>query len=1020
MALVSYVDEKKQLRVLDAPIEIGRIPMMLRSRHCVLYGKSDADMMRMGECPMDPGGYFIIRGQERVILIQEQVARNKIVVDREKDSGVVTATVVSMRVEIKSRTIVVWRKGKMYLQCNRFTDEIPLTVAMRAYGVETVGEMMDLLGGEESIRRAFSATAYERHRIPGTDDLVMTQEDALHYIGSRTIMWQSKTRTRASVIEDARQALSDVVLSHIPPFFGDFRLKAILLGVMARLALSAANDSTLLDNRDFFGNKCFELAGDLLSLLFENVFKNLCSSMRHQADLYFKKAKQNSSLHMENLISQNIISNGMKHAIGTGNWRLPRFRMDRAGVTEILSRLSYMNILGMMGRIRAQFEKTRKISGPRSLQPSQWGLVCPSDTPEGETCGLVKNLALLAHITHGSDEARLIELALSLGTEDARHVLPEALWDPTVHRVFVNGTLVGVHRAAEFLTTRLRSLRRKGTIDSFVSISISEKHRSVHILSEKGRLCRPLIVVDPSGMPLIQPSHCQELARGLRSFDDCVADGLVEFLDVCEEDNMFLAVYEREIVPGKTTHLEIEPMTILGIVAGLIPYPDHNQSPRNTYQCAMGKQSMGAIASNQMHRMDTALYLLAYPQKPLVTSRTMNLVGFENLPAGHNAIVAVMSFSGYDIEDALIMNQASIDRGFGRCIFGKTFPHTVKAPDEAILDEGEAAKFGKPQNNKKTLQLDVDGIVAPGTVVKPKEAIFEKKVKSAQGQVGISSSSYKGSASGVVHQVLLSETEDGTKVVKVNVQNIRTPEVGDKFSSRHGQKGIVGLIVPQEDMPFTDEGIVPDLIMNPHGFPSRMTVGKMLELLGSKAAVLDGKFRDGSAFCGDPVEPICDVLLEHGFHYHGKDYLTSGITGEPLESYIFFGPVYYQKLKHMVFQKLHARAKGPVAMMTRQPTGGRSRDGGLRLGEMERDCLISYGASNLIIERLMLSSDAYATLVCQKCGLLAYKKHENKELWCNFCQDGSHVVTIVLPYAFKLLLQELTSMGILPRLMISE
>ncbi len=543
---------------------------------------------------------------------------------------------------------------------------------------------------------------------------------------------------------------------------------------------------------------------------------------------------------------------------------------------------------------------------------------------------------------------------------------------------------------------------------------------------------------------------------------------LVEFLDVMEEGDAMLALRETDITDA-TTHLEIEPLTILGIVAGLIPYPHHNQSPRNTYQCAMGKQSMGAIASNQFLRMDTMMYLLLYPQQPLVTSKTMHLINFDKLPAGHNTIIAVMSFTGYDIEDAIILNQASVDRGFGRCIYTRTHCNTLKqypngARDELVAqppftkEQVDEMAPGQRQKLARKHGLDDDGIVRPGSLLKPKDAYLERRKPQMSeadapnqpvgddGKRGNTSvSQYKSPVEGAVDQVVLTNNDEGEVVIKVRFRNTRIPEIGDKFSSRHGQKGVVGLIVPQEDMPFTDLGIVPDLVMNPHGFPSRMTVGKMLELLGSKAGVLEGQVRDGTAFGGDKIEDLSRTLLQNGFHYRGKDYVTSGITGEPLTSYIFFGPVYYQKLKHMVYQKVHARSKGPIALLTRQPTEGRARDGGLRLGEMERDCLIAYGASSLLLERLMISSDGFMAFVCQQCGLLAYNRFtkrktkgddgelddkqqqqqqrgkDSKETrYCSYCDTGNYVVSLTMPYACKLLLQELTAMGVQPSLRLTD
>ncbi|MGH0117237.1 UNVERIFIED_CONTAM: hypothetical protein FKN15_046158 [Acipenser sinensis] len=404
----------------------------------------------------------------------------------------------------------------------------------------------------------------------------------------------------------------------------------------------------------------------------------------------------------------------------------------------------------------------------------------------------------------------------------------------------------------------------------------------------------PYIIVK-KGNPAVTNKHIEELTQGYRNFEDFLHESLVEYLDVNEENDCSIALYEH-MITKYTTHLEIEPFTLLGVCAGLIPYPHHNQSPRNTYQCAMGKQAMGTIAYNQRNRIDTLMYLLADPQKPMVKTRAIELIDFEKLPAGQNATVAVMSYSGYDIEDALVLNKASLDRGEKvenkQVLVNKSMPTVTQTPLE-----------GSAQ---------------------PQQAQFR--------------------------DVPITELDFST--------------------------GVCGLIVPQEDMPFCDTGICPDIIMNPHGFPSRMTVGKLIELLAGKAGVLDGRFHYGTVFGGSKVKDVCEDLVRYGYNYLGKDFVTSGITG--------------------------------------QPTEGRSRDGGLRLGEMERDCLIGYGASMLLLERLMISSDAFEVDMCRQCGLLGYSG------WCHYCKSSCHVSSLRIPYACKLLFQELQSMNIVPRLKLSR
>jgi len=678
-----------------------------------------------------------------------------------------------------------------------------------------------------------------------------------------------------------------------------------------------------------------------------------------------------------------------------------------------------------MTRINSQFEKTRKVSGPRSLQPSQWGMLCPSDTPEGEACGLVKNLALMTHITTDQNEEPIIRLAYNLGVENISMLSGEEISHPSVYLVFLNGNILGVVKNYKRLVDTFRLMRRAGYVNEFVSICPNHQHRFVNIASDGGRMCRPHIIVK-NGKPKVDDRHIQELVQGFRSFEDFLHEGLVEYLDVNEENDCSIALYEHEITRD-TTHLEIEPFTLLGVCAGLIPYPHHNQSPRNTYQCAMGKQAMGSIGYNQRNRIDTLLYFLCYPQVPLVRTKTIDLIQFDKLPAGQNATVAVMSYSGYDIEDALILNKASVDRGFGRCLVYRKQTCLLKRYANQTFDRvmGPSRDASTGEVIWRHKALDADGICSPGERIENKQVLVNKSMPvvtltglqpATPGQpppqpeykdVPIS---YKGPEDIYIERVLVTSNSEEAFLIKILQRQTRRPEIGDKFSSRHGQKGVCGLIVNQEDMPFTDLGICPDIIMNPHGFPSRMTVGKLIELMAGKAGVLNGHFGYGTAFGGDKVEDVCSALVEKGFNYSGKEFVTSGITGEPLTAYIFFGPVYYQKLKHMVLDKMHARAKGPRAVLTRQPTEGRSRDGGLRLGEMERDCLIAYGASMLLLERLMISSDAFEVDVCSECGLMGYSG------WCHYCSSSHNISTLKIPYACKLLFQELLSMNIVPRL----
>lgn len=965
-------------RIVRHNLPIGRMPIMLRSSNCVLTGKSPAELAALNECPIDPGGYFVANGTEKVILIQEQLSKNRIIVEADK-KGTIGCSVTSSTAERKSRTNIVTKGNKFCLKHNALSEDVPVVVVFKAMGIECEQEIVQLVGCEDDVISTFAPSLEECHKLH-----IYSQLQALQYLGSKVrqrATW-GKSRTK---VEEARELLAGVMLAHVPVIKYDFKPKCVFLALMVRRVILACSDEANVDDRDYYGNKRLELAGQLLSLLFEDLFKRFNNELKKIADQTIPKPRA-AQFDIVKHMRQDQITNGLVHAISSGNWIIKRFNMHRAGVTQVLSRLSFISALGMMTRVNSQFEKTRKVSGPRSLQPSQWGMLCPSDTPEGEACGLVKNLALMTHITTDQDEEPIVRLAYNLGVENLRLLSGEEISHPSVYVVFLNGNILGVSGNYKRLVETFRLMRRAGYVNEFVSICPNHQHRFVNIASDGGRVCRPYIIVK-NGKPKVQDRHIQELVQGFRSFEDFLHEGLVEYLDVNEENDCSVALYEKEIT-RETTHLEIEPFTLLGVCAGLIPYPHHNQSPRNTYQCAMGKQAMGSIGYNQRNRIDTLLYFLCYPQVPLVRTKTIDLIQFDKLPAGQNATVAVMSYSGYDIEDALILNKASLDRGFGRCLVYRKQNCLLKRYANQTFDRvmGPSRDASTGEVIWRHRALDADGICAPGERIENKQVLVNKSmpIVSPTGlQPGTPGQppqpeykdvpvSYKGPRDIYVERVLVTSNADEAFLIKILERQTRRPEIGDKFSSRHGQKGVCGLIVNQEDMPFSDLGICPDIIMNPHGFPSRMTVGKLIELMAGKAGVLHGHFGYGTAFGGDKVEDVCNALVEKGFNYVGKEFVTSGITGEPLTAYIYFGPVYYQKLKHMVLDKMHARAKGPRAVLTRQPTEGRSRDGGLRLGEMERDCLIAYGSSMLLLERLMISSDAFEVDVCSECGLMGY------------------------------------------------
>ena len=552
----------------------------------------------------------------------------------------------------------------------------------------------------------------------------------------------------------------------------------------------------------------------------------------------------------------------------------------------------------------------------------------------------------------------------------------------------------------------------------------------VHVNCDSGRVRRPLIIVS-NGNPLVTREDIEKLDSGSITFDDLVRQGKIEYLDAEEEENAYVALEPSDLTP-EHTHLEIWSPAILGITASIIPYPEHNQSPRNTYQSAMAKQALGLYAANYQLRTDTRAHLLHYPQRPLVQTRALDIIGYTNRPAGNNAILAVISFTGYNMEDSIIMNRSSVERGMYRSTFFRLYStEEVKYPggqeDKIVMPEpGVRGYKGKEYYRL----LEDNGVVSPEVEVKggdvligkvsPPRFLQEFKELSPEQAKRDTSIVTRHGEMGIVDLVLITETAEGNKLVKVRVRDLRVPSIGDKFASRHGQKGVIGMLIPQVDMPYTVKGVVPDVILNPHALPSRMTLGQIMEGIAGKYAALSGNIVDATPFYKTPIEQLQNEILKYGYLPDATEVTYDGRSGQKIKSRIYFGVVYYQKLHHMVADKIHARARGPVQILTRQPTEGRAREGGLRFGEMERDCLIGFGTAMLLKDRLLDNSDRTTIYVCDQCGYIGwYDKNKNKYI-CPIHGDKSNLFPVTVSYAFKLLIQELMSMIISPRLILED
>jgi DNA-directed RNA polymerase II subunit RPB2 len=797
-------------------------------------------------------------------------------------------------------------------------------------------------------------------------------------------------------------------------------------------------------------NKRVDLTGPLLNNLLRNYFNKLVKDMKKQIIREINNGSWKSNDDYENIITKtNIykiiksttIEQGIKRALATGDFGIKQINSNKVGVAQVLNRLTYLSSLSHLRRVNTPIDKSGKLVPPRRLHNSTWGFLCPAETPEGQSVGVVKNLAYLSHITINSNSSGLYDYILpiiqSLDTYNGSY---KDLDD--FAKVFINGSWVGFTSEPEKVYNILKDKKYKGIINIYTSIIFNSKLKEIRVCNDAGRITRPLLKVKHNKI-LYTNSIIQRIKDDELNWDDLVVgikleDSIIEYVDSYEQNNAMIAMKPVDLLNNNNSsganhnniyhysHCEIHPSTIFGILASCIPFPDSNQSPRNTYQSAMGKQAIGMYVTNYDNRMDKTAYVLTYPMRPLVETRIMNIIKLNNIPSGQQVIVAIASHTGYNQEDSLLFNKGAIDRG----LFLATIYHTEKDEDKKLFGTEEIRckpdktktkniKFGNYDKltsqgimKENTLIEDRDIIIGKVIPIKENKNDFTKSVKFSDGSV-----SHRTHEESYVDKNYIETNGDGYNFCKVRIRNFRKPVIGDKFSSRHGQKGTIGNIIPEEDMPFTANGLKPDIIINPHAIPSRMTIAQLKETLLGKVLLELGLFGDGTSFGEFDISNIIGKLNDLGYESKGNELMYNALTGEQLTMNIFIGPAFYQRLKHMVNDKQHSRSIGPMVNLTRQPAEGRSRDGGLRFGEMERDCMISHGASRFTKGRIYDASDAFSVFVCNKCGLIASFNNKEHIHYCNTCGNRNDFKYVEIPYACKLMFQELITMNIAPRIM---
>ena len=1021
---------------------IGKIPIMIRSKYCSLNNKTDIQRIELRECEFDQGGYFIIGGGEKVIVAQERMATNFVYVFNKKEqSGFSWQAEVRSSLDGSNRppvqfAVKIAKKnthmqndlgGLITARIPYIKSDVDIVILFRALGLESDKDIIDYIVFDES-DNSFKELLRPSIELFSSD--YKDKDECLEYLGNRATKGTADSREKR--IKRAEEILRKDMLSHVSIERGAESKKAFFIGYMIYRLGNCALGRAFGDDRDHYGKKRLDMSGVLLTGIFRQYFRNFLKSVESNIKDKLKNDKT-GRINLEDVFDTNIITNGMKYALATGNWGKNRVGVVlKTGVAQVLQRLTFMSSLSHLRRLNTPLEKTGKITKPRQLHNTHWGMLCPAETPEGQACGLVKNLSLMAFVSVGTP-SKLIQKDLDEipDFQKLSELSPESIRGKS--KIFINGSWVGITNNPEDIMERLIGQRRKACISKEISIVNNFMNKEIRIYTDSGRSLRPLFVVESSRLKITK-QNIRDLTDQKMKFDDLVDNGVIEFLDVEEEESSMIAMKITDLVNNRHycttyTHCEIHPAMILGVAASIIPFPDHNQSPRNVYQSAMGKQAIGIYSTNFNMRMDTLSYLLFYPQKPLVVTQSMEFLKFKALPAGINAIVAIMCYTGYNQEDSVIMNQSSIDRGLFRSAFFRTYTSEqrieskLKNEQFEVPDRRQVSKYRMGNYGK----LDCEGLIPPGTKVRGDDIIIGKtgliqydeddeKAEIIKRKTDLSEA-IRPSEEGTIESVMLTTNRSGYTIAKVKCRSVRIPQIGDKFASRHGQKGTIGMTYRQEDMPFSMEGITPDIIVNPHAIPSRMTIGHLIECLNSKVAALRGLEGDSTPFTSVTVDRIANHLHQLGYQKHGNETIFNGFTGRKVDMLIFFGPTYYQRLKHMVDDKIFSRARGPVQILTRQPTEGRARSGGLRFGEMERDCMISHGAALFLKERLMDVSDKYRVHVCQTCGLFAVADIDSQTFRCNLCkEDSAGIVQATIPYACKLLFQELMAMHITPRI----
>jgi len=1109
-------------------IYLGKFPIMLQSEFCVLHGLTPEIRHTMGECRSDVGGYFIIQGLEKTVIAQEKFADNMLWVRKGKDTvddegEVISATEYLYSADIRSVSENVSKpirnlsvqiladsetsKKNIVVNVPNVRKPVPLFILFRALGILSDKDIIQMclldMNKYEHMLDLFAPSVHDAGAI-------MTQSAALKYIASLT---KGKRK------ENAMEILSDYFLPHIGEV--NFSEKAYYLGHMVFKLLSVYTGLELPTDRDNFKYKRLELVGSLMYDLFreyynlqwKNIQVELEKRLYYNNNLYANNLPNLIQTFYEEIFKNRIVETGFKKAF-KGNWG-SQTNTKRIGVVQDINRLSFNSFMSHLRKTNLPMDTGSKLVEPRKLHCSQWGFIDPIDTPDGGNIGLHKSLAIATHVTRGGSGLRgpIVQwLREKISLKYVDECSPQVLAEMT--KIMVNGYWAGSIMDPFDCINKIKLFRRNALLPIYMSVTFEIKTNTIYIYTDAGRLSRPIFYKDDITQKLsFEHSTIEEKIKD-RDFDwmDLICgfnkkreevafhpdnqriyelfelyEGLnnetnptklerflnkkaiIDYIDCSESENALIAVNPEEYEQHKAknfTHLEIHESLIFGNMCNLIAFPENNPPTRNSFSCGQSKQAVSLYHTNYQMRMDKTAVVLNSGQTPLIKTRYLNYINHEENPYGENVIVAIMCYTGYNVEDAVLINEGSLKRGLFRTTYYTSYQsHEESSKSGDVVTDIKFANIESESDVVGTKpgydysKLDKYGLIREGTEVDDKTVLIglASSVSGANKKIDGSKTPKKGQL-GIVDKTFITEGEAGERIAKVRIREERIPNLGDKLASRVGQKGTVGMIIPESNMPFTRDGIRPDMIINPHAIPSRMTIGQLVECIVGKVCLMAGGFGDCTAFINkgskvrlfgefltkighNPSKTDTENLLKNGYHSSGNEIFYNGMTGEQIEGEIFVGPTYYMRLKHMVKDKINYRALGPRTALTKQPVSGRANDGGLRIGEMERDSVASHGIVDFLTESMMERGDKYYMAVCNMTGLLAvYNPSKNlfmspmadgplkfvgsldgKEMHIeNITRFGRSFSVISVPYSFKLLIQELQTINIQMRIITED